>query len=112
MILSYYLFLTSLASRFSLGHRKVNLANIIAPMRTAQIQRGVGGLSTFLHLIKRIYALALKLSPSRRPEIHIPHHEVLSFLNLLSFSFVFQYTEAKPRCLYYFLMYITLFLDC
>jgi hypothetical protein len=102
MILSYYLFLTSLASRFSLGHRKVNLASIIAPMRTAQIQRG-GGLSTFLHLIKRIYALALKLSPSRRPEIHIPHHEVLSFLNLLSFSFVSPYTEAKPRCLYYFL---------
>jgi hypothetical protein len=45
----------------------------------------------------------LKLSPSLRPEIHIPHHEVLSFLNLLSFSFVSPYTEAKPRCLYYFL---------
>jgi hypothetical protein len=103
MILSYYLFLASLASRFSLGHRKVNLASIIAPTRIAQIQRGGGGLSTFLHLIKRIYALALKLSPSRRPEIHIPHHEVLSFLNLLSFSFVSPYTEAKPRCLYYFL---------
>jgi hypothetical protein len=112
MILSYYLFLASLASRFSLGHRKVNLASIIAFTRTAQIQRGGGGgLSAFL-LIKRIYALALKLSPSRRPEIHIPHHEVLSFLNLLSFSFVSPYTEAKPRCLYYFLMYITLFLDC
>jgi hypothetical protein len=46
MILSYYLFLSSLASRFSLDHRKVNLASIIAPTMTAQIQRG--GLSTFL----------------------------------------------------------------
>jgi hypothetical protein len=45
MILSYYLFLNSLASRFSLDQRKVNLASIIAPTMTAQIQRG--GLSTF-----------------------------------------------------------------
>jgi hypothetical protein len=40
MILSYYLFLRSLASRFSPDHRKVNLASIIAPTMTAQIQRG------------------------------------------------------------------------
>src|SRR5918994_3203651 len=46
MVLSYDLFLSSLASRFSLDHRKVNLASIIAPTMTAQIQRG--GLSTFI----------------------------------------------------------------
>src|SRR5687767_13945778 len=109
MIVSYYLFLSSLASRFSLDHRKVNLASIIAPTRTAQIQRG--GLSTFLlffHVIKRIYALALKFSHSWRVGIYYNHHqqEVVSFLNLLSFSFTTPYTKAKPCRLYYFLTVI------
>src|SRR5215213_1601489 len=57
MILSYYLFLSSLASCFSLDHRKVNLATIIAPTITAQTQRG--GLST-LSYPQRDYALTLK----------------------------------------------------
>jgi len=46
MILSYYLLLSSLASRFSLDHLKVNFASIIAPTMTAQTQSG--GLSTFI----------------------------------------------------------------
>src|SRR5215216_5446337 len=67
MILSYYLFRSSLASCFSLDHRKVNLATIIAPTITAQTQRG--GLSTLAFISsKGIYALALKLSPTRQPD--------------------------------------------
>jgi hypothetical protein len=69
MILSYYLFLSSLASCFSLDHRKVNLATIIAPTITAQTQRG--GLSTLFYTIKGIYALALKLFPTLQPDIPI-----------------------------------------
>ena len=70
MILSYYLFLSSLASRFSLDHRKVNLAIIIAPTIMAQTQRGGLSILSFISS-KGIYALALKLSPTQQPEIHL-----------------------------------------
>ena len=102
MILSYYLFLSSLASSFSLDHRKVNLATIIPPTITAQTQRG--GLSTLSSSPQEIYALALKLSPllSSLTSIY-SSSDVSPELATILFCFII-YREAKPRCLYYFLI--------
>jgi len=71
----------------------VNLASIIAPTRAAQIQRG--GLCTFLNVIKWIYALALKLSPSQRDEIHISSSSGAEISEVTIISFISQHTESK-----------------
>jgi hypothetical protein len=99
MILSYYLFPSSPASRYSLDHHKVSLANIIAPTGTAQIQ--TGETSLFFNVIKWIYAIALKLSPSRRDELHISSSgPEISELTIISFI---PHILIQTLCLYYIL---------
>ena len=102
MILSYYLFLSSLASSFSLDHRKVNLATIIPPTITAQTQRG--GLSTLSFISSRDLCSCFEIiSPTQQPDTIYSSSDVSPELATILFCFII-YREAKPRCLYYFLI--------